>query len=109
MGFINILIALGIAVIFFGGQILLSKGKWLGEGDLYFAISMGFLLGWKLFIIAIVLTYIIGAFLSIILLTFKKAGAKTKIPFAPFMVIGTFTTIFIGPEILDWYLKMLSF
>jgi len=106
---VSLVIALGIVVVFFGGQILLSKGKWLGEGDIYFGISMGFLFGWKLFLVAIVLTYIIGSFLSLFLLFFKKAGRKTKIPFAPFMVLGSFATIFVGQEILTWYLKMLSF
>lgn len=108
-GIVDLAISLGIALVFFGGQIIVSKGKWLGEGDVYLAVSMAFLFGWKLFLLAIVLTYIIGSFLSIFLIIFKKVSRQMKIPFGPFMVIGSFVTIFAGEEILNWYLQMLSF
>ncbi len=105
--FPNLIIAVALAALFFGGQRLLSKGQWLGEGDVYVGIGMALLFGWKLLIVAIVLTYVLGAIISILLLMLKKVERKSKIPFAPFMVFGSFATLLYGQEILAWYKSLL--
>lgn len=96
-----------IAFLFFGGQIAVSKGKWLGEGDLYLSISLAVIFGWKLFIVSIVLSYFIGAIISIGLLATKKVKPKSTIAFGPFLVLGAITTIFFGNDLLAWYLSSL--
>lgn len=106
--FPSILIAIGIALVFFGGQWLLSKGQWLGEGDIYLSIALAVMFGWQMFVVAVSLSYIIGAALCIILLATKALKVKSKIPFAPFLVFGTFATILYGQEILAWYMNLLS-
>ncbi len=106
--FPSIIIAVGGALVFFGGQRLISKGKWLGEGDVYVALAMAVMFGWKLLIVAVSLSYLIGAILCIILLAIKALKAKSKIPFTPFLVFGTFATILYGNEILAWYLTLLK-
>lgn len=103
----SILAALFIAWIFYGGQIVISKEKWLGEGDLYLGFSLAIIFGWKLFIVSTVLSYIIGTLISVPLLLSKKAGMKTAIPFAPFMITAAFVTIFFGEEIMKLYLSTL--
>jgi leader peptidase (prepilin peptidase)/N-methyltransferase len=105
----SILIAVVIALVFFGGQILVSKGKWLGEGDVYFAVGLAVILGWQLFLVAIVASYMLGALISIPLLIFKKTKIKSSIPFGPFLVLGSFVTIFFGEDILSWYLNTIFF
>lgn len=105
---IDLLIAGVIALVFFGGQIVLSKGRWLGEGDLYLGLAMAFMFSWKLFLVSIVLTYFIGAIISLVLLAFKKVHKSSKVPFAPFMVTATFLTFFCGDSILNWYSNFLS-
>jgi len=107
--FPSIIIAIAGALIFFGGQLWISKGAWLGEGDVYIAIAMAVMFGWKLLIIAVSLSYVIGAVLCLILLATKALKVKSKIPFAPFLVFGTFVTILYGNEILNWYLHLLNF
>ena len=104
----HVIIAPLIALAFFGGQIFFSKGKWLGEGDLYLSLSLAVIFGWKLFIVCVVASYILGAVISLVLLLSKKIGRKTQIPFGPFLVIGAFTTLFFGTEILSWYLGSLA-
>lgn len=105
--FSDMIIAGAITLIVFGGQILISHGKWLGEGDLYLGFSMAFLFGWKLFLVALVITYTLGAIVSIALLILKKVGSTSKIAFAPFLVIGTFLTLFYGESLLQWYISTL--
>ena len=106
-GIISMILAALIALIFFGGQILLSKGKWLGEGDLIFSFSLAIIFGWQLFLVSIISGYFVGAMVSIPLLISKKAKLKATIPFGPFLVIGAFITIFFGLDILEWYLATL--
>lgn len=106
---INALIAVAAALLIFGGQILVSKGKWLGEGDLYLAIAIALILGWEQFLLFVVLSYLIGALTSIPLLVTKKTGLKSTIPFGPFMVLAAFLCIFFGDEIITWYLQGIIF
>lgn len=106
---INAFISLVIAAGFFGSQHFLSKGKWLGDGDLYLSLSLAVILGWKLFIVAVIAAYFSGAIISIILLASKNSKLKSAIPFGPFLVIGTFAAIFFGNEIISWYLSTIVF
>lgn len=93
---------------FFLIQFLISKGKWIGGGDLRLGALMGILLGWKLGLTALIIAYIIGSIISILLLTTGKATRKTAIPFGPFLISGTLIAIFYGNEILTWYLSFLN-
>lgn len=106
---ISAIIAVIISFIFFGGQIFLSKGKWLGEGDLYIGIAVAIILGWEKFILFIVLTYLIGSVISVPLLITKKTKLKSEIPFAPFMILSSFICIFLGENIVNWYLNGIIF
>lgn len=102
--FFDALIGIAIPVAFFGLQILVSRGTWVGLGDLRVGAFMGVILGWKLVIVALFLSYLIGSVVSILIAMRKKKFFGVRIPFAPFLVIGTFLTIFFGEEILEWYL-----
>lgn len=92
---------------FFLLQFLISNGTWLGGGDIRLGALIGVLLGWELGILAIILSYFVGAIYSIYLLATSKAGRKTQIAFGPFLVIGCMLTLWYGPEILDYYLSTL--
>lgn len=89
---------------FFLLQLLISRGSWVGMGDVILGIFMGTILGWKLLIVALFLSYISGTIISLWLLAANKATRKTKIPFAPFLVTGTILAILFGNQILNWYL-----
>jgi leader peptidase (prepilin peptidase)/N-methyltransferase len=106
-GIISMIIAVVIALAVFGGQILVSKGKWLGDGDLYLSLGLALIFGWQLFLIAIVVTYFIGAIAAAFLILSKKAKLKTAVPFAPFLVLGSLITVFFGQELITWYSSIL--
>lgn len=94
---------------FFGIQILISKGEWVGGGDLRMGILIGALFGVKFGLMALVLAYLSGAMVSIILIIIGKAGGKTKIAFAPFLITGILLVIFMGNEIYDFYLSKILY
>jgi leader peptidase (prepilin peptidase) / N-methyltransferase len=92
---------------FFGAQIMLSKGAWMGGGDLRLGALMGFLLGWQLVIVALFLSYVLGAVIGGVLLFRRKVEMQTMVPFGVFLVPGTFMTVLWGEQLLEWYLRFL--
>lgn len=100
------LIGMAIGVSFFLIQILISRGKWVGGGDIRIGAFMGALLGWQMVLAALVISYIIGSIVTIPLLLIGKEKLGNKVPLGPFLVTGTFVTIFAGEQIINWYLNL---
>lgn len=102
---LDMLIGGGGILAFFLLQFLISRGIWIGGGDLRLGALIGILLGWKLGLLAIVIAYITGSLFSLYLLARKKVTRKSAIPFGPFLVSATVISIFWGEKILEWYLR----
>lgn len=102
---IDALLGAGVAIVFFGLQIFLSKGTWVGLGDLRIGAFMGVILGWKLMLVALFVSYMMGSVISLFIIIREKKMFGIKIPFAPMLVTGTLVTIFLGEEIIGWYLQ----
>lgn len=78
-----------------------SKGKLMGLGDSKLILGIGWMLGLSLGFCAVVLSFWIGTIVSLIVmfLSKKKMNMKTEIPFAPFLIIGTFVTFLFSLDI----------
>lgn len=105
----NMLIGAAAIFLFFAVQYFGSKGRWLGGGDLRMGILMGILFGWELGLMALVISYLFGAIISLVLLLSKKATRKSTVPLGPFLITGSIITLLYGNEILQWYLGNLTF
>jgi leader peptidase (prepilin peptidase)/N-methyltransferase len=99
----SLLWGLVVGLGFFAVQYLVSRGKWIGGGDLRMGALMGLMLGFPSVITALFLSYIIGAVVSVVLLKIKKKNLKSQVPFGTFLAIGTILTMFWGEEIMRWY------
>lgn len=74
---------------------LISRGAWMGLGDAKLVLGLGYFLGLSLVFSAVVLAFWIGAIMGLGLVVFKKGyGMKSEIPFAPYLVLGTFIVFF---------------
>jgi len=102
----NYLLAGLITGGFFLTIVLISKGKWMGVGDVKIGVLMGLILGMPWVFIALSLAFFIGAIISIVLLAFKRKTLQSEIPFGPFLVLATFIVIFWGDILLNWYLNL---
>mgnify|MGYP001567464324 CR=1 FL=1 len=102
----NYLIASIVAGGFFLVIVLISKGKWMGMGDVKIGILMGLILGIPQIFVALFLAFLIGAIISVILLILKKKTLKSEIPFGPFLIGATFIALFWGEFLLNWYLGL---
>ncbi|OGZ79474.1 MAG: hypothetical protein A2528_02365 [Candidatus Staskawiczbacteria bacterium RIFOXYD2_FULL_37_9] len=85
---------------------LVSRGRWMGFGDVKLAVLMGLLLGVSNVLVALFLAFFFGAIIGIILMILDRKGLKSEIPFGPFLILGTFMALFWGSVIISWYLNI---
>jgi len=91
--------SLGCA-IFFLLLNLISRGG-MGMGDVKLAGVIGITLalaGWHHAIFGILLGFLVGGLFSLALLLSKRAAIGTAIPFGPWMLLGAWIAIILGPE-----------
>ena len=100
-----ILSALGAAMFFFL-ICLLSRGKWLGFGDVKLAFFMGLFLGFPKILAALFLAFLIGAIIGLELIILGKKKLSSEVPFGPFLVTGTFLALFFGENLINWYINL---
>ena len=106
------LIGFGVGAVFFVGVYYLAqlifKKEALGGGDVKLGAVMGLLLGWKAFLLSMLVATVLA---SVVLLILQKAthGQKGKeYPFAPFLVLGCLVGLFFGNEIVSAYVSLLG-
>ncbi len=86
---------------FFGLQWIVSRGKWIGTGDIFLGVAMGFLLGtWQLITLALMTAYITGAAWACVLLLRRRTGMNDALAFGPFLCAATGLTVVFGPALL---------
>lgn len=85
-----------------------SKGRWLGFGDVKLALPLGLLVGPKYVFSFVVLSFWIGAGVSLLLIAWgwlnrgkahlhlsaKALTIKSAVPFAPFLIAGSLVVLF---------------
>jgi len=76
----------------------------LGGGDVKLAAFVGLITGFPLVIEALVLTILIGAAVTLVLLVTGVRGLRDHIPYGPFLVAGAMITLLWGYPILEWFL-----
>lgn len=97
------------AVLFGGGFWALwyfSGGKWLGDGDIRLAVLMGLLLTTSQLVIAIFLSFNIGAIVGVGLIATGLRKRRDPIPFGPFLITGLFLSLVFGNALISWYLNL---
>lgn len=92
-------------VLFFAGiyafLFFISKGKWLGFGDVKLALLLGFTFGFKNALDIFYLTFLIGFIFAIILVGLKKVNFKTEMPLGALMAGASILFLLSGFSILD--------
>jgi leader peptidase (prepilin peptidase) / N-methyltransferase len=87
---------------------VVSKGG-MGGGDVKLFALLGFVLGWKMVLLAFFLSTFYGTFFGLIGMMFGKVRRGEPMPFGPYIVLGTLTVYFFGQAILQWYMELILF
>lgn len=92
--------------LFFLILVVVTKGKGMGGGDIKLGAFIGLSLGFPGGFLAIMLGFLLGAIFGLLAIILGKKSLKDAVPFGPFLVIGSFITLFWGNEILKLYLQI---
>ncbi len=83
---------------------VISKGRWIGFGDVKLGLILALSLGtWQRAFVALFLANIIGCAVLVPYMMRGKVSRKTQIPFGPFLIAGWLVTGLIGSVIIGWY------
>lgn len=103
---LNLMLAAVIGASFFMIQYLVSKGRWIGGGDIRMGALMGFMLGWPNILVGLFIAYLAGAAVAIALVVKEKKKMNSTIAMGTFLAIGTLVALLWGNNIMIWYLGL---
>jgi leader peptidase (prepilin peptidase)/N-methyltransferase len=100
----GVLVASGIFYVLF----IVSKGSWIGGGDVRLGMLLGLLIGgpvMSFFLIFVAST--LGTVVALPLLLSHKLRRTSHVPFGPFLLAGAIITRLFGAVIIAWYRRHL--
>jgi leader peptidase (prepilin peptidase)/N-methyltransferase len=102
------LVSLVIATVLLSGLYfilwLISKGQWIGFGDVKLGLALALLLGdWKLAFLALFAANLIGCLIVVPGMLIGKLTRKTRVPFGPLLILGAVAAMWWGAPVLAWY------
>lgn len=105
---INYFTAALLASGFFFALWLVSRGRWMGFGDVKLVFLLGLLLGWPHIFVGLFVAFLLGALVGLLLIILKKKGLKSKVPFGPFLVFGALVALLWGEQLWRWYFNVIT-
>lgn len=101
-----VLAAIVLTGLFYGLHTV-SKGKWIGGGDVVVAPVLGLLAGGLGQIFLLVFGASILGILIGIPLIIRNKNRRLQIPFGPMLFASTYVVFLIGTQVVDWYFDSL--
>lgn len=101
---LSLLIGAAVGAGVFFVQFALSKGRWIGGGDIRLGAVLGLMLGWPLVAVNLVLAYFSGVVVALGMIIAKRKSWTSVVPFGTFLSLAGIVTFLWGDEILQWYL-----
>jgi leader peptidase (prepilin peptidase)/N-methyltransferase len=79
----------------------------MGFGDVKFIACIGAFLGWEGALFALLAGSIVGSLAGLAGLFLARDRAGVRLPFGPFLAVGSLVWLFGGSVIFDWYQRLL--
>jgi len=105
---LSLLLGAAVGALFFLLQFVVSRGKWIGGGDIRLGLVMGLMLGYPQIWVGLMIAYIIGSVFGIGLILTGRKGWKSQVPFGTFLSLATYLAFFISPTIVEYYLDLFT-
>lgn len=87
---------------------LITGKEGMGYGDFKLLAALGAWLGWKMLPVIILMSAVVGATVGIMLIVSKRHERSVPIPFGPYLAAAGWIAMLWGPDIVDWYLDLMS-
>lgn len=104
----SLLISATIGASFFLIQFIVSRGRWIGGGDVRLGLLLGIALGWPYIVAVIFLAYGLGAIIGLGLLASNKKKRDSMVPLGTFLTFAALIILLFGSEIINWYLNLIN-
>tara|TARA_B100002049_G_C16039966_1_gene358461 strand:+ start:521 stop:976 length:456 start_codon:yes stop_codon:yes gene_type:complete len=91
----------------YGFLYYISKGKWVGFGDVKLGIVMGLVLGWQGALVAVLVANFVGVVFVAPLLFARKKKRQSVVPFGPFLIMGFLVAGLFSQELITGYITLL--
>lgn len=82
-----------------------SRGRWVGFGDVKLGVVMGLVLGWQLGLLSIFIANLVGLIMIIPSLLTKRLSTRSHIPFGPFLIVGLIVALLWGEQLIRLYIR----
>jgi len=79
---------------FFLVQYAVSRGRWIGGGDIRIGLFIGFLLGWPLVLMALILAYVSGSVVGLGLIVSGRYRWTSRLPFGTFLTASSVVVLY---------------
>ena len=96
----GLLVAWGL----FASLYYLSRGRWLGGGDVKLAASLGLWLGFPKVLAGLLVAFYSATLVVLPLMVLGVVKRKQPVPFGPFLILGMIAGQVYGQALIDWYL-----
>lgn len=86
------------------GYQLVTQREGMGGGDIKLLAMIGAFIGWKGVLLTIFIASLTGTLAGMALILRRRGDMKLAVPFGPFLAVGAIAYLFMGPELMSWYL-----
>ena len=104
----SLLLGAVVGGLFFAVQFWLSKGRWVGEGDIYLGLLLGVWLGWPVICLTILFAYLLGSIVGLSLLALKRKDWSAKLPLGVFLAPSGWLFFLCGQQLWQQYIHWLG-
>ncbi|MBI4434545.1 prepilin peptidase [Candidatus Uhrbacteria bacterium] len=99
----SLAVSMVVGAGFFAVQRFVSRGRWVGDGDIRVGALMGALFVTTHLVLALAAAYIIGGAIAAALLLTRHVERGSRIPLVPFLFAGSVVVVMWGEQIVEWY------
>jgi leader peptidase (prepilin peptidase)/N-methyltransferase len=85
---------------------LVTGKEGMGHGDFKLLAALGAWCGWKMLLVIVLTSSLVGAIVGISMVILSKSGRNTQIPFGPYLAAAGWISFLWGPVLLNTYLNI---
>jgi leader peptidase (prepilin peptidase)/N-methyltransferase len=103
---IGVLIGGGVLWLIGEAYFRYSGHEGMGGGDVKMLAMIGAFLGWKLVLVTLVLSSVLGSIIGLIVIAARRGGMKYALPYGTFLALGALVASLAGEAIVNWYVGL---
>jgi len=103
---IGVLIGGGVLWLIGEAYFRFSGHEGMGGGDVKMLAMIGAFLGWKLVLVTLILSSVLGSMIGLIVIAIRKGGLKYALPYGTFLALGALVASLAGDAIVNWYVGL---